>query len=115
MAMTWDEILISFHKFANFVLADDLVIDSHPAVKYIKKEDIATSYTTRKMKFKKITSNFEYKRKREREREREKVPKFRMYKHVRPGSWRSLLFYDHGIHFRIPRASYHVVGNKFPL
>lgn len=38
-----------------------------------------------------------------------------MYEHVRPGSWRSLLFYDHSIHFRIPRASYHVVGNKFPL
>ena len=35
--------------------------------------------------------------------------------HVCPGSWRSLLFYDHGIHFRIPQASYHVVGNKFPL
>jgi len=51
--MTWDEILISLHEFANFVLADDLVIDSRPAVKYIKKEDISTSYTIRKMKFKK--------------------------------------------------------------
>lgn len=48
--MTWDEILISLHEFANFVLTDDLVIDSRPAVKILKKKKIRVSicYTARK-------------------------------------------------------------------